>query len=1069
MANEGDPWDWSIDEVVDEFCHSRTLWQQGRPNSALPDPAAFEQILRDNDVNGATLLTEVNPTSLKDDFGIKSLGQRSNVAWAVDKLRGRSKRFEEERPPPNFGSVASTSGHIFPYSFHGQHIPRPSFVTDRPTIYGTPPHPTSGPPYENHNGSTKGGASPVFASPVLPDRTTHAQPARIASQIASPEHTDPLTGHVLGTRRAGEVLIEDQVGRKKRRLDLASSAPPTNQAKAHSISGETVLPSSSGAGISSVTAETTTSGDADSTTPTKSKEVDLRSRLCGLSTGTTSFLGKNRFSADEMFFGSAGCGRALNPQIGMSPLSDNSPSPVEVFSYDGSAAKTILGRQSFINRKMMGFLKQPPEHEVELSNESLTFFPYSASLSRTPESRALIHIRENNGTVRATRERLSRLKCGENGAEADSTSSSHDWDYLAHWQHEPSTELALYNESDEEPDPSELDALEYEIREDEEEDAKVKKQLGLAQVTEIIDDVVAEIIRKWQEKSFPVLKEKALSIWRKGKTAKGRLLFAKAARDKVAEKNARLTNLKEEIMLNIWMTKKELVYQCQILDETVEQIEKTKFEMSVWKSPSAPPPPTGKLRTRKKRVTHTDDDLDEHMLDSDDEVVDDREDLEDFVDVDDLVPLDLTSMQESQESHDLQIPDTDIAEGMAIDEEQEDGNPGHESDSDSLLGGRKEKSTEDPCNESTSEKIKEEPLAPPTTSATRGPKVSCDFIDLTIDSDEEDTRPTQSKQAPLPSQAPTQSMRGRSSFPDDDPDTEIAEWDWFDLEEEEDRIRIIIKLIRTMPTKEYQRLREYVVEDYGVGKRPKIYELAENVQAVLRKHLKQNPRFSLAVKAYKRADELLHLYVCWLEKAAMYFRKGFDVGHDVFELVELEEETLKGALATITEDDSLDLGLCLQHIYSTLEKHAHPLGGALDDDEVVELDQADIGMPSQSTPHKRRKRQIAESQFAVSMRRNVQKNAQVWDNRTRQYLSQNRQQSSDLGPAREGIVVNTGKEEEEPEILVDHHIAGPLKSHQIEGIRFMWREIVGTSSDDQDETQGCLLAHTMGLGKTFQV
>ncbi|KAL4980200.1 hypothetical protein BDW66DRAFT_125843 [Aspergillus desertorum] len=52
----------------------------------------------------------------------------------------------------------------------------------------------------------------------------------------------------------------------------------------------------------------------------------------------------------------------------------------------------------------------------------------------------------------------------------------------------------------------------------------------------------------------------------------------------------------------------------------------------------------------------------------------------------------------------------------------------------------------------------------------------------------------------------------------------------------------------------------------------------------------------------------------------------------------------------------------------------------------------------------------------------------------------------------------------EPVIFLHPHIGQRVKPHQLNGIQFMWRELV------EDKTQeGCLLAHTMGLGKTMLV
>ena len=46
-------------------------------------------------------------------------------------------------------------------------------------------------------------------------------------------------------------------------------------------------------------------------------------------------------------------------------------------------------------------------------------------------------------------------------------------------------------------------------------------------------------------------------------------------------------------------------------------------------------------------------------------------------------------------------------------------------------------------------------------------------------------------------------------------------------------------------------------------------------------------------------------------------------------------------------------------------------------------------------------------------------------------------------------------------------LAGKLKAHQWEGVRFMWKNLVDDVTGEDDEG-GCILAHDMGLGKTLQ-
>ncbi|GME38095.1 SNF2-related protein [Neofusicoccum parvum] len=95
MPLAGDPLDWSVDEVVDALCRSTDWWKEGRSNSILPDPNTFETILRDEEINGYALLTYLTDQTLKEEFGIKTIGRRTTVLWAIDKLREQSPKYAE--------------------------------------------------------------------------------------------------------------------------------------------------------------------------------------------------------------------------------------------------------------------------------------------------------------------------------------------------------------------------------------------------------------------------------------------------------------------------------------------------------------------------------------------------------------------------------------------------------------------------------------------------------------------------------------------------------------------------------------------------------------------------------------------------------------------------------------------------------------------------------------------------------------------------------------------------------------------------------------------------------------
>ncbi|KAH0994573.1 hypothetical protein GBA52_018437 [Prunus armeniaca] len=76
-----------------------------------------------------------------------------------------------------------------------------------------------------------------------------------------------------------------------------------------------------------------------------------------------------------------------------------------------------------------------------------------------------------------------------------------------------------------------------------------------------------------------------------------------------------------------------------------------------------------------------------------------------------------------------------------------------------------------------------------------------------------------------------------------------------------------------------------------------------------------------------------------------------------------------------------------------------------------------------------------------------------------------------LGDASAGYIVNVVREKGEEAVRIPPSISAKLKTHQITGVRFMWENIIQSVRKVKagDKGLGCILAHMMGLGKTFQV
>jgi len=63
-------------------------------------------------------------------------------------------------------------------------------------------------------------------------------------------------------------------------------------------------------------------------------------------------------------------------------------------------------------------------------------------------------------------------------------------------------------------------------------------------------------------------------------------------------------------------------------------------------------------------------------------------------------------------------------------------------------------------------------------------------------------------------------------------------------------------------------------------------------------------------------------------------------------------------------------------------------------------------------------------------------------------------------------------DDDEEEIFVAKHLGYKLKTHQVDGVRFMWENsVVSVKAVNRKNSTGfgCILAHKMGLGKTLQV
>ncbi|KXH61482.1 SNF2 super family protein [Colletotrichum salicis] len=118
----------------------------------------------------------------------------------------------------------------------------------------------------------------------------------------------------------------------------------------------------------------------------------------------------------------------------------------------------------------------------------------------------------------------------------------------------------------------------------------------------------------------------------------------------------------------------------------------------------------------------------------------------------------------------------------------------------------------------------------------------------------------------------------------------------------------------------------------------------------------------------------------------------------------------------------------------------------------------------EDSPSKKRKTLVAMDQTAIDLRESDRRRREEQEQR-RKELRKKLAASDTISSDRSRLIINETKGDDEGLIYINSDIGQRIKDHQIEGVRFLWNQIVY----DAKVRQGCLLAHTMGLGKTMQV
>ena len=947
MSEDGDPIDWTVDEVVSFLCHNpQTPWSSSTvPNR--PDPVSLEASLRENLITGEVLLHDIDLKNLHEDLGIKAFGHRSSVFRAIQYLRKRSLKYQitqEEPNRPHDGSPLSTSRVGTPQREHlaSPHIRIPS---------------TAGP-------NALKGKRPVEYP--LQERTENSRPDEDAD---SNSENHKATGKPFENRPQESIIVDGQ-GRKRRRLELLPQVQESGDKKIVSKSTDGAQP----------------------------KEW---------------YMGLEKFQTAQLFY-------------------PNTEEDDQSFVMLGPKFPTA--QRSFVNKSLNYFYKQQPiKLHSENGKDQWALMPYRTS--DDDKERYFTLYTSKNGRVTVSQQNMNKWpQFSKSQAPVEALGSSDPFAYLI--QKYPAVEdsadeiYPLYGESGSE---GEYDESTWEEIDDEQQDPGYGKptKLSRAQVETVMNDCVVEYQKKWHEDKQPKEEQGARKLWLKAKRSRSTNTQIKLFMHEIQLQERRLRKVQDTIRGNDYFAKSELNLICQSMESPIFKIMKEKWRISVLEREECPPRIASTPEPRPKPKSRPTNDDEESLSSDSDESRDD-----DFINDSD-VEVEVGS------NHDFSTTRS----------------PSNVSEDDIVSPYREKQKlrTKRPnplsLRSPSPEGFNNEPSSP--DGPTNEPNM--DLIDLTMDTPPPDdltieTPPlnpvppknlqhssTKVPKSEMSSVSPGPELGSRISVEIPKPKQEhiksanhdlprindfgaLAQTDWRQIEERSDRGRLLAKLIGSLPDEERAAMADSI-PTYGVIRLK--HHIRDALNALSRS-ARQVP--GLSSSKNQLVMRTASLYISYVN------------------CVHLSQEG-------ISRHQIVNAQMDLSGFTSFFDVICKHLGA------YVDWEQNQEAPGNNSTPHKKRKKEVKESRHTKLNHQNAQERV-LNQEKQKEKLQKTWENMGISNDDPKHQVVSFG----DPVIYLDSHNGARVKPHQLRGIQFLWRELIV-----DENQQGCLLAHTMGLGKTMQV
>lgn len=563
----------------------------------------------------------------------------------------------------------------------------------------------------------------------------------------------------------------------------------------------------------------------------------------------------------------------------------------------------------------------------------------------------------------------------------------------------------LREDSDDEIDPQTAREMEKE-RAEMEREARRHRLLSKEDVDEEVDDAIASLVSEWQERKLPALEQKAYRIWTQARDDR-------SARDKrrisinfLNRLKDRIAKQREEILNNAWTSPQSVRRQARCLEQSIFDQEYHSWLVKILDG-GKPPKPVSLPRPPKQKHNR--------RLDEDDEV--------------------LTS-------------DTDDSMGDFIVEDDDRGVEWQHSDEDMM-------DVDDAFTKPTAGRsiIKPDP-SPESLSDLRGRNI----IDLTADSPEPEFW-VESDQILEPEQSGSECMQGKEGTPelraslepdrpsqeensdvdDNDPDSEDLDGDAGPNPRKAKRI---------LPESFWQNIpEEMAVSDNEKRLINRLWTIEEATREKVLNAAKNCGKdayifWDHRVIAGLDPDTPMEDTSAVIARLFLYYSHPDTRFHsNVFNKVRR-----KNQYKVLDKKDAVDrfLSIILRIIplFPKVLQLSALAGGEEGDNDQVVLDSSALQL-----------RQRDQQRIAAQERR-------------REELRERLAVCESIPKDASRLIINETKEEDEGLIYIRGEPARLIKDHQIDGVRFLWNRII---ANPDVVRHGCVLAHSMGLGKSMQV